>query len=281
MNFKTFGLVLRPNSKDELKELFLQTKTILKKYDATLLIDEESAKKLEVDGLSFELMCQKSDAIISLGGDGTLISLARRSYKYDKPIIGINGGNLGFLVDILPSEIETFFKNLFSNKFKIDTRYLFEVIINSEKNICLNDVVIYRPSIYGMIDIDAYINDSYFNTFRGDGLILSTPTGSTAYNLSAGGPIVYPFTKNSILTPICPHSLTQRPIVLPGDMNLAFVLKDDTVVVIDGHNKFELNKDTKIEISFLERGCQFIHKTQRDYFEVLANKLHWGSRNAK
>jgi len=151
--------------------------------------------------------------------------------------------------------------------------------------IAFNDVVLSRPSIEGMINVDAYVTSKnagmtqkHLNRYRGDGLIISTPTGSTAYNLSAGGPIVFPLTEALILTPICPHSLTERPIVLPADFEVEFSSEDETIVVIDGQDTYNLKFFDAIKINIAKQGIKMIHRTDRNYFEVLKQKLRWGSK---
>jgi len=172
--------------------------------------------------------------LVSLGGDGTLLSLCRRSFAYKKPILGIYAGNLGFLTDIKSSEIEAFVEKIFTKEYRIDTRMLLEVTLHKksfdieEKLVAFNDVVFSRAKIAGMTTIRAYIENELFNSYHGDGLIVSTPTGSTAYNISAGGPIVYPLTEALILTPVCPHSLTQSLLFCLLILKLSLRVKTKT-----------------------------------------------------
>ncbi len=287
-SIKKVGLVLRPNSK-HLKPYYHQLKNTLDRYDAELLVSYESAKLLDIKGIDEEEMFEKSDILISIGGDGTLISLSRKSYKYHKPLLGINAGNLGFLTDISPDEIESFIDKIFKNDYRIDNRMVLEVELLSsmgnKKLSAFNDIVLSRPTIEGMISIDAFASSQkammpkhHLNTYYGDGLIISTPTGSTAYNLSAGGPIVFPLTEALILTPICPHSLTERPIVLPADFEVEFSSDDETIVVIDGQDTYNLKFFDAIKINIAKQGIKMIHRTDRNYFEILKQKLRWGSK---
>ncbi len=275
------GLTIRPNS-PELKKYYEKIKKRLKKYNVELLVSQYSANMIGCKGVSFDEMCQKSDFLIAIGGDGTLISLCRRSYKYNKPILGIYAGKLGFLTDIKCEEVDCFLDKIFKGEYRIDNRMVLEVIFHykdnhKKKKIAFNDVVLLRPNIAGMCDIKAYIDDKLFNNYYGDGLILSTPTGSTAYNLSSGGPVVFPLTEALILTPICPHSLTQRPLVLPVDFIIKLKSKDKLNIVIDGQDKYKMHHLKFIEVKIANNGVKLIHRIERNYFEVLKEKLNWGN----
>jgi NAD+ kinase len=277
------GLISKPHD-SSLKPYYETLKKCLKKHNVELLVDSLSAALFGVEGVSFEQMCQKSDFLVSLGGDGTLLSLCRRSFAYKKPILGIYAGNLGFLTDIKSSEIEAFVEKIFTKEYRIDTRMLLEVTLHKksfnieEKLVAFNDVVFSRAKIAGMTTIRAYIENELFNSYHGDGLIVSTPTGSTAYNISAGGPIVYPLTEALILTPVCPHSLTQRPLVLPVNFEVEFKSEDkDTLIVVDGQDTYEMGDFESIRIKIADSGAKLIHRLDRDYFEVLKDKLHWGN----
>ena len=146
-----------------------------------------------------------------------------------------------------------------------------------EKLVAFNDIVFSRSKISHMTTIKAYVDGDLFNSYYGDGLIVSTPTGSTAYNLSAGGPVVYPLTEALILTPISPHSLTQRPLVLPVDFVVSFKSSDDTVIVVDGQETYKMSDVDFVSVKIAERGARLIHSLDRNYFDVLKKKLHWGN----
>ncbi|MEO1928622.1 MAG: NAD(+)/NADH kinase [Nautiliaceae bacterium] len=269
------GFVLKPIVDDKLKELFFKIKKIFEKESIEVYIDVTSAKLVGILGMDFEQMCKSVDFLVALGGDGTLISLARRSYKYDKPILGINAGKLGFLTDINPENIDEFLDKFLKGEYRIDERMVIEIEYNSTKLYAFNDVVVTKDTISSMIHIDVDTNESHLNRYYGDGLIISTPTGSTAYNLSAGGPVVYPLTESFILTPICPHSLTQRPLVLPSHFKLELKVEENIAkLIIDGQEIFNL-KD-KIKIKKAKNPAKLIHRLERNYFEVLREKLNWG-----
>ena len=275
MIVKNVGIVLRPNT-PELKEKFLYVKKLFEKYNTNVFIDKDSAKSIEVEGIDFDEMCQKSDILVALGGDGTLISLARRSYKYKKPILGINAGNLGFLTDITVNNLENFLKDFFDNKFKIDRRMMIRVKVNDKKYYGFNDAVVSKDTLSSMIKIKVDADDYWLNTYYGDGLIISTPTGSTAYNLSAGGPVVFPLTNSFILTPICPHSLTQRPLVLPAEFEITLSVDKDTTLIIDGQDIIPLKKNQKVQVKIAKDEAKLIHRLERNYFNILREKLNWG-----
>ncbi len=269
------GFVLKPKNTAALKETFLKIKSIFEKKHIDVLIDSFSAKALGLLGVDFEEMCSNVDFIVALGGDGTLISVSRRAYRYDKPVLGINAGYLGFLTDINPDNIDEFLEQFLEGKYRIDERMVIEIIYKNKKLYAFNDVVISKDVISSMINIQVDTNESFLNTYRGDGLIFSTPTGSTAYNLSAGGPVVYPLTESFILTPICPHSLTQRPLVLPSNFILDVKVKENVAkLIIDGQEIYSL--EDKIILKKAQKPIKLIHRLKRNYFDVLREKLHWG-----
>jgi NAD+ kinase len=271
------GFILKPKETFKIKELFFEIKKIFEKFNIEVLIDSVSAKSIGIFGIDFNKMCEKADFLVSLGGDGTLISLARRSYIYDKPILGINAGKLGFLTDISPENIESFLKKFLKKEYRIDERMVIEIKKENQLFYAFNDVVFTKETFSSMISIKVDTNEAMLNTYYGDGLIISTPTGSTAYNLSAGGPVVYPLTEGFILTPICPHSLTQRPLVLPSHFELVVEVKElYGKIVLDGQEILDIN--SKIFIKKAKKPVRFIHRLERNYFEVLREKLKWGDR---
>ncbi|MFK5882077.1 MAG: NAD(+)/NADH kinase [Sulfurospirillum sp.] len=274
------GLITKPED-TTLGELYFTIKQTLLKHGVELLVDENSAKNLECEGVPFDLMCTRSDFLISLGGDGTLISLSRRSFYYNKPILGIYAGQLGFLTDIKSENIEDFLGKFFSGNYRVDERMMLEISLHVEntmvKLVAFNDAVFVRDNITTMSTVEAFVDGQMINSYRGDGLIVSTPTGSTAYNISAGGPVVYPLTQALILTPICPHSLTQRPLVLPVDFEIEFKSEDDIQIVIDGQERYRMRDFDKVTVKIATRSAKLIHSLERNYFEVLKTKLNWGN----
>jgi len=278
---KRVGFILKPDA-PEIKPLYEKIVSQINTRDIETLIAENSAQMIGEEGVPFDEMCEKSDFLISLGGDGTLLSLVRRSYGHQKPVLGINAGNLGFLADVSIDEVGLFFDNLLLGDYRIDNRMMIEGYIqkkdgSTQEFFAFNDVVITRPVVSKMVKVNASIDGEWFNTYRGDGLIISTPTGSTAYNLAAGGPIIYPLTQAFIMTPISAHSLTQRPLVVPADFTIELHSSDDTIIaVIDGQDDYVMNLGDQLIIKGASIGAKLLHRKERDYFSVLKDKLSWG-----
>lgn len=275
------GFIIKPDG-GTIKDKFFEIKEIFEQFNIKVLCEKNSAKELNLEnGIKFSELCKKVDFLVTLGGDGTLISASRRATKYQKAVMGINLGKLGFLTDIMPNELVDFLKEFQDNKYRIDKRMMIEAsIINKKKRIiAFNDIVITKKDVTGMINIDAIIDGKVFNNYNGDGVIISTPTGSTAYNMSCNGPIVFPLTDAFIVTSISPHSLTQRPLVLPYDFTIIFKNKDEksSMIIIDGHDKYKLKKNETIMIKIASQKANLIHKKERNYFEILNKKLHWGA----
>ena len=275
------GFVIKPNA-PELFSIYQEIKTEFEARNIKVLLVKHSAEMLELSsGIEFDEMCEQSDFLVSLGGDGTLLSLVRKSYDYHKPVLGINAGTLGFLADVRISEVDRFLDNLLIENYRIDDRMMIDGYIQTaegrKKFYAFNDVVITRPSISHMVKIDASIDGDWFNTYRGDGLIIATPTGATAYNLAAGGPVMYPLTKAFIMTPIAAHSLTQRPLVLPSDFTIDLSSpKDKVIVMVDGQDDYEMQGGEVLVINGAQIGAKLLHKKERNYFSVLREKLSWG-----
>ena len=277
-NIKSAGIILKPSS-PELKETYLKIKALFEEANIDIYLEDNSANMISLKGYSLDELCQKVDFLISVGGDGTLLSAVRKSFKYDKAVLGINLGTLGFLTDISMEQLPSFIKDLKNNTYKIDNRMMVEGSVNLNKFVAFNDIVISRKSISSMIRIEGKINGKNFNSYYGDGVIISTPTGSTAYNLSVGGPIVYPLTEAFIITPVAPHSLTQRPLVMPVDFEIEFKIIDNqgAVVIVDGQDIYEVEQNQSIKVKIANKKAKMIHRVQRDYFEVLNEKLRWGN----
>ena len=275
------GVILRPST-PEIKDKFFELKTIFESSDIEVLIDNNSASMIGLLGQEFDLMCQDVDALVTLGGDGTLISAVRRSFHCQIPVLGIHAGKLGFLADLDFKDLEVFVKKLKSGSYKIDERAVLEAVIKSKNGeqkriIAFNDIVLTRPSISKMIHLETLVDDQAFNTYYGDGVIVSTPTGSTAYNLSAGGPVLFPLTNVFALTPISPHSLTQRPVVLPGHFAISVKTPEPSALaVIDGQDMYEFGKGDIIEMKLADKKAMLIHDESFNYFDILKEKLSWG-----
>jgi len=281
---KTAGFILKPNDPD-IKTLYERIKAQFEAKGIAVILSEQSAEMIGLEGVSFDTMCTESDFLVSLGGDGTLLSLVRRSHGYYKPVVGINAGNLGFLADVTIDDVEVFLNQLISGEYRIDDRMMIEGYIlrengTKESFFAFNDVVMTRPVVSNMATIYASIDGERFNTYKGDGLIIATPTGSTAYNLAAGGPVMYPLTQALIMTPILVHSLTQRPLVVPADFIIELSSPEERIIaVIDGQDDYEMGAGDTLVIMGAKRGAKLLHRKERNYFSVLREKLSWGDEN--
>jgi NAD+ kinase len=226
------------------------------------------------------------EMVIVLGGDGTLLSVARMVGDREVPILGVNLGGLGFLTEITLEELYRVLERVVQGDFVTNERVVLSAaVIRRGERLAefsvLNDAVINKGALARIIDLETTINGEYLTTFKSDGLIISTPTGSTAYNLSAGGPIVYPSLHCIIITPICPHTLTNRPIVIPDDVEIRAILKakqQEVILTLDGQQGFTLEFEDVVEVKKAEGRILLIKSPYRHYFEVLRKKLKWGER---
>lgn len=233
---------------------------------------------------------EEKTLILSIGGDGTLISTCREVAKNgfkNLNVLGVYDGTLGFLTDIKIDKLNEFFADFLKGKYEIKKPLMLEISLKNSKNeiklIAFNDLVLSRSAVLSMSKVDAYLDDEYFNTYYGDGVIVSSPVGSTAYNMSANGPIIYPMSKVFCITPICAHSLTQRPLVLPAEYKLKFKNAGNSKVsiIIDGQNAFDMSKFDEVVVRLGDTHANLIRHLNANYFEVLKNKLHWGHNGGK
>jgi NAD+ kinase len=224
------------------------------------------------------------DLVVVLGGDGTMISAARLLKNTDVPILGINYGSLGYLTEFRIEEMFSALEKVLAGEYTLDRRVTLDVEhlrhgASLSKNRVLNDVVINKAALARIIQIEAKLDNLYVNDFRADGLIIATPTGSTAYNLSAGGPIVFPSMNAVVLTPICPFTLSNRPIVVPDSAEIELYLKtknEEVVLTLDGQVGYELTVNDVVKIRKSATTFNLVNPPNRNYFDVLRNKLRWG-----
>lgn len=278
-NISKIGLVARLNT--DLSSEILALKQIFDERGIALLVDKECAKSVDLQGYERDELFKQSDFIIALGGDGTLISLCRKASEYDKAILGIHAGRLGFLTDFTANEARGFFDEFFSGKFRVEEPFLLDIILETAQNqrlikTAFNDIVFSRTAKNSMAHIEVLRNGKAFNEYYGDGLIVATAAGSTAYNLSANGPIIYTLAEVFLLTPVCSHSLTQRPIVLPKGFELEVRAKDCSFF-IDGQECLQTKDYASIKIRLSEKKVRLLHPQNRDYFQILKEKLRWGN----
>lgn len=224
------------------------------------------------------------DLMIVLGGDGTMIATARMLGDCEVPVLGVNYGGLGYLAEFRVEELYTALESILASNYRVDTRVMLavELLRGAEevtRNRVLNDVVINKSALARIIEIEAYLNGQFVNSFRADGLIVSTPTGSTAYNLSAGGPVIYPSMNAVVITPICPFTLSNRPIVVPDDAEIELYLKteeEEVALTLDGQVGFPLQCQDRVRIKKSKATFKLVQPMNRNYFEVLRDKLRWG-----
>ncbi|OGU13926.1 MAG: NAD(+) kinase [Geobacteraceae bacterium GWC2_53_11] len=230
---------------------------------------------------------EQAELVVVLGGDGTLISVARLFSGKDVPIVGINLGSLGFLTEITVEELYTRLEKCLEGNPRVSDRMMLEVTLHREgedieKCTVLNDVVINKGALARIVDLETKVNRHFLTTYKADGLIVSTPTGSTGYNLSAGGPIIHPQMSCIVITPICPHTLTNRPIVLPDESIISITVTssfDDKVyLTLDGQVGYKLKQGDSIEVRKGLKTTALVMSRSRDYFEILRTKLKWGER---
>lgn len=234
---------------------------------------------------ALEDFSQTVDVMVVLGGDGTMIATARTLGSREIPVLGINFGRLGYLTEFRTEEMIPALEAIIRGDYELKPRVMFDVEVwrGSERMLhgrILNDVVISKGALARIIEIEAQMNDEFIAVFRADGLIVSTPTGSTAYNLSAGGPLVYPTMNAMVLTPICPHTLSNRPLVMPDDAALEIKLKtatEEVAMTLDGQIGFRLEADDRIVITKSRTRLNLVQPPDGNYFDVLRGKLRWGA----
>lgn len=276
---KSVGIVVKPNhteAMDTAEDLstWLKTKGIAQ-------IGEPLPAGNTPDGYDSSL---NADLIVVLGGDGTMISASRLIGKKDVLVLGINYGSLGYLTDFRIEEMFPALESIIAGSYEIDRRVMLdtELVRDGERLVAgrvLNDVVINKAALARIIEIEVHLNGLYVNSFRSDGLIIATPTGSTAYNLSAGGPIIYPSMNAVVMTPICPFTLTNRPIVVPDAAEIELSLKDENegvFLTFDGQTGHRMKAGDRVIIRKSETTFNLVQPANRNYFDVLRDKLKWG-----
>ena len=261
---------------------FLSIQSLIDKYQ------EKGIQAVLIDSLNnqdTDSKMQNAELIVSIGGDGTMLQSAKLAYQYDIPITGINKGRLGFLTDINPQEADQVLEDIISGNYTTENRILIEAFIstnsiNKSIGYAFNDIVINRKETGRMIRVETSIDNSFINTHEGDGFIVATPTGSTAYSLSCGGPILKPDVEALLLVPICPHSLNDRPMVVPSSSEITLRYDSEQNVSagidLDGDTVYELKIGDNLVIKKAAKPICLIHPENYDYFDNLKSKLLWG-----
>ncbi|MDZ7621407.1 MAG: NAD(+) kinase [Candidatus Competibacteraceae bacterium] len=285
--FNTIGLIGKfgdPNVAGTLNQIAAH----LRRRQSRVLLDDSSARLMPNSGLeiaSRTAIGEQCDLVIVMGGDGTMLNAARSLVDYEVPILGVNLGRLGFLADVSPGELPHSLDAVLNGQFREARRSLLHAQVMHGDRVtgeadALNDVVIHKREVARMIEVDTFLDGRFLNVYRADGLIISTPTGSTAYALASGGPIIHPGLEAVVLVPICPHTLTHRPIVVKADSVIEVVLNavnpTQTQVTCDGQVSLALESGDHVVIRKKDRKVRLIHPLNHDYFKLLRAKLSWG-----
>lgn len=287
---KRVGIVLKPHQPQALKTI----------CDLTLWLGQRGIElaggpEIERERIQHETGCAVKevesdrlaatvDLVLVLGGDGTMIGTARLIGDAEVPVLGVNYGGLGYLTEFRIEELYDALEMILAGNYRLDKRVMLTVELHSSegdviRTSVLNDVVINKSALARIIEIEAYLNKQYVSSFRADGLIVSTPTGSTAYNLSAGGPIIFPSMNAVVITPICPFTLSNRPLVAPDDAVIELLMKteqEDVVLTLDGQVGHPLKVGDRVVIRKSRTTFNLIQPSNRNYFDVLRDKLRWG-----
>lgn len=287
IKIKSIGIIAKDKSEavtNTVKQLvsFLTEKSCEIIYDETTAGIINSTKTVRRNDLA-----KLSDLAIVVGGDGTFLSAVRSLADKNIPILGINLGRLGFLVDISPDEMFEHLEHILQGEYVDECRFLLQAQVERDGQIiseadAFNDVVVHIRDVARMIEFETYINGQFVNFQRSDGLVVSTPTGSTAYALSSGGPLLHATLDAMVLVPICPHTLTNRPLVINASSKVEIVIGESkqstSQVTFDGQTAFDVKPGDKIIVQKKQSVVHLIHPPSYDYFEILRAKLHWSEQ---
>lgn len=284
MKIKKIGIVANVE-KEKIADHVRSLKKWLEEKGVEVFLEMEISRKVANSvGYKWNDLAKKSEMIVALGGDGTMLRTAHYLAGHRVPVLGINLGSFGYLTEVNLNEIHSTLELIISGKFVTEKRMMLDVSIKHGKTITnvgsvLNDVVINRGDLSRMNELEMEVNGRYLTTYKGDGLIVSTPTGSTAYSLSAGGPIVFPGKDLIIINPICPHTLTNRPIIFSEDSNLKITLwsKDKgAMLTLDGQEAYKIKSGDVVTIKRSRHATTLVLSPYRSYGEILRSKLGWG-----
>jgi len=283
--FRNIGIISRPR-RSNLAESFPPLLSWLEERGTHVVYDQETATSLTEpsEGRSREQVAAASDLLLVLGGDGTLLAAARVAAPRGIPILPINMGSLGFLTSFMLEELYPALEDILAGRLTISERVMLHAELQRgdkilDKQTVLNEVVINKGALARMIELELSIDKDFVCRYRADGLIVASPTGSTAYSLSAGGPIVHPSVESFIITPICPHTLSDRPVVV-GDTSIIEVKlsagTESVFLTLDGQKGIPLQATDRVRISRGQQRLKLIQTPHKSYFEILRNKLKWG-----
>jgi len=281
--FHRVAVIAKPDESRQLAEVLRSVCSLLVKRGLELLPDHQTARLLELpDGQSLAELAAHADLGIVVGGDGTLLSAARELATREIPVLGVNLGRLGFLVDITPTDIHDCLSAVLDGHFEAESRFLLSARVGeAPPHLALNDVVLHKWNIARMIEFETWIDGRFVYTQRSDGLIVSTPTGSTAYALSGGGPLMTPDLDAVALVPICPHTLSNRPIVVAASSVIEISVcgqtdPADVRITCDGASHLTLQHGERVTVSRHPTAVRLLHPVGHDHFDVLRAKLGWG-----
>jgi NAD+ kinase len=286
MVIRSVGICLKPNQ-PQLAGAVRALEAWLIERGLAVVLGKEAAAATGGAGMRRSEVAEKVELIIVLGGDGTLLAVARAVGSRPVPILGVNLGTLGYLAEVSQEELFDTLDDVLAGRCLVEERMRLDVAVErggevQGRYLALNDAVIARTAMSRMVDLEARADGSVVTTYYGDGLIVSTPTGSSAYSLSAGGPLVLPGVEAVLLTPICPHTLTQRPLVLGHRCNLELVVCNtrggDVQLTVDGQVGLDLVEDDRVWVRRSEHPVRLVVPNGRNRFEVMRTKLHWGER---
>lgn len=286
---KTIGLLVNPTKEDAGKHL----KDLAQRLDSAgveVALEKSSGDLIGESGLEYDEFGKVSDLIVILGGDGTLLYTAGKLAPYGKPVAGLNIGRLGFLTSAKLDEVDVFIQNIKDEKYEISERAMLSVEINLTDEddkilgpyIGLNEVTLSRGDISRMIQLETYLGDQFVNNYHADGLIVATPTGSTAYSLSAGGPIVTPESDVFVITPICPHALSDRSVVVGTEEEISILpieSRGEFVLTVDNHTVLRLGQNCKVWIKKSNHFLKLVQFENTDFYGVLHQKMGWAGSN--
>src|SRR5437588_972957 len=287
---KRIGVVVKPHQPDALETLCRLSQWLNGRGIKLVGGPDIERERIEhetgcaVESVEPEELSRIVDLILVLGGDGTMIATARMIGDTEVPVMGVNYGGLGYLAEFRIEELFSALEAILAGKYEVERRVMLSVELRRGEEIVthnrvLNDVVMNKSALARIIEIETYLNDQFVNSFRADGLIVSTPTGSTAYNLSAGGPVIYPSMNAVVITPICPFTLSNRPIVVPDDSVIEVRLMTDNenvALTLDGQVGILLQAVQCVVIRKSKTAFNLVQPPSRNYFDVLRNKLRWG-----
>lgn len=281
--FSSIGIIGKQSDGAKVASTLARLVHELGEHGRRALIDAPTAALLgRSDGLAVDELAQRCDLIIVVGGDGTFLHAAREVSGHGVPLVGINLGRLGFLVDISPDDIASCIHPILAGEYEEETRVLLRAELPGHPpQLALNDVVVHKWNSARMVEVRISIDGRFVNDERSDGLIVATPTGSTAYALSGGGPLIHPDTDALVLVPICPHTLSNRPLVVAGhsavELEIRTVERAHVRLSCDGQSDLELDPaDPRIRIARAEAPLRLLHPRGYDYYEILRHKLGWG-----